>query len=118
MSYGVSSKLSLSHFLDRLPYIDQIRTGFIALGDSVKGYVTPEEHGSPIVWESASQHLFSEVASSLSQPEYFSSLTALWSQETSQKAGATSDLSLRSENSIWIKIIGKSKYKMSDWYML
>ena len=90
----------------RLPYVDQIKTGFIAWADSVKGYVTPEEHGSPIFWESSSQHLFDKVTATLSQPEYFENLMVLWSQEATQRAGGPTDLALRPENGVWIKTIG------------
>lgn len=76
-------------------------------GESVKAYQRPEEFGSPIVWEKASEAALHSVEEIISQVSYFADLATLWAQESNNRLGSTADLELRTENVLYIKAIGE-----------
>ncbi|TDL28791.1 hypothetical protein BD410DRAFT_863415 [Rickenella mellea] len=86
-------------------YIDKITTGFLVWGKSVKAYALPGS-GPPFDWDKSSDGALTAFGDGLANGSFFSTLAALWSQESS-RAGSTAELTLRLENVIFIKTIAK-----------
>ncbi|KAG5350853.1 hypothetical protein C0989_009023 [Termitomyces sp. Mn162] len=84
-------------------YVDKIRTGFLAWTSVIKAYRAVED-SSGIQFEPESQPCLTVIRSIISNPDYYSKLLLLWSQE-SGKSGGT--IELRKENILFIKSLVK-----------
>ncbi|KAF8922284.1 armadillo-type protein [Mucidula mucida] len=85
------------------PYVDKIRTGYIAWSPTVKGYKAVTNDSEPFVWDKKSSASLNAIGSGIKSENYFKDMLALWSQESSR----TGTLELRSDHVAFIKRLAK-----------
>lgn len=87
----------------RGPFIDKVPTGFVVWSSSLKAYTPADQTASPFVWQKQCQPTLKAIGNVLGT-EYYSKLSALWSQESNKEKKSTE---LRPENAAFIKTIGE-----------
>lgn len=86
-------------------YVDQGRSGFLAWAPLTKAYKAIPEGPPPLSWESESQLALDAIQSVVDHDDYFDKLAVLWGQESGR---STESPELRSDNFLYIKVLGSS----------
>ncbi|KZS93077.1 ARM repeat-containing protein [Sistotremastrum niveocremeum HHB9708] len=85
-------------------YVDKITSGFALWGKTVKGYVSPKDQDSSIIWETESLPALDAIRETLVSDGWLERLAVLWSQESNRTQG---NIDPRSDNFTFIKKIAK-----------